>query len=362
VTDSPAAELRAAAQRLTLTGARILVAPRLVQPLADWLTGIEISEHAPMDDEIRHALTVARAILDNAPPEGPTPPQEPRSASDASSDEQTAPRPSDGHRSDPAEETPAYTWAQVIDTIDRGRTIRIPGIHYRNGGEEERAVIVSREDLPVLRAMLNDADDTAPAAELRGPCPGFPDTCPNLVPVAPTPYHGSGIRCGCDEAPLRKRYAAAIRDAACTGTCGLTEAECSQHRIQPVVWHHGTMAEVSGTPEMLADAVLTVRDRTMQLLRSDLKWSQNNLAEADAAALDATTPAERPGRPDPVECEHEAALERTPTAAAIADVRALHYPIAGPGPRSWCVTCGGGYPCPTREALDQPADTTTEDQ
>lgn len=68
---------------------------------------------------------------------------------------------------------------------------------------------------------------------------------------------------------LRERYAAAIRDAACTGDCGMTEAECARRRIQPEVWHRGVLAEVAGTPELLAAAVIAVRDDELLRLRAE---------------------------------------------------------------------------------------------
>ncbi|MEU5608419.1 hypothetical protein AB0H03_06625 [Streptomyces sparsogenes] len=82
---------------------------------------------------------------------------------------------------------------------------------------------------------------------------------------------------------LREQYAAAIRDAACTGDCNMTEEECARTRIQPVVWHHGCLAEVSGTPEMLADAVLAVRDREMEQLRTELAAAQRELTTSETA-------------------------------------------------------------------------------
>ena len=56
----------------------------------------------------------------------------------------------------------------------------------------------------------------------------------------------------------RARVAEAIREAACDGTCNQPEEECTQKRIQPLVWHHGTLAAVEGSPEMFADAMLPV--------------------------------------------------------------------------------------------------------
>lgn len=74
-----------------------------------------------------------------------------------------------------------------------------------------------------------------------------------------------GARCGRqlaadarDHAALRDRIAEAVRDAACNGDCGKTEEECAKERIQPVVWHHGRLAAVEGTPEQFAAAVLAV--------------------------------------------------------------------------------------------------------
>lgn len=74
------------------------------------------------------------------------------------------------------------------------------------------------------------------------------------------------------EPGLREQYAAAIRDAAyhCDGNCGMSERECGDaHPIQVGMWIHGVIAEVSGTPEMLADAVLAVRDRRLEQLREE---------------------------------------------------------------------------------------------
>jgi len=56
---------------------------------------------------------------------------------------------------------------------------------------------------------------------------------------------------------LRQHLADAIRDAACNGDCGKSEEECARERIQPFVWHHGVLAVVEGTPEVLVDTVLT---------------------------------------------------------------------------------------------------------
>ncbi|MEV4975586.1 hypothetical protein [Streptomyces scopuliridis] len=61
-----------------------------------------------------------------------------------------------------------------------------------------------------------------------------------------------------DRAALRDRMAEALRGAACEGGCGDTEEECVRRRVQPCVWHHGVLAEVLGTPEVIADAVLAV--------------------------------------------------------------------------------------------------------
>lgn len=60
-----------------------------------------------------------------------------------------------------------------------------------------------------------------------------------------------------DQAVLLALGADAIRAAACPGNCG-AEEECARTRIQPVVWHHGRLAAVEGTPEQFAAAVLAV--------------------------------------------------------------------------------------------------------
>lgn len=94
------------------------------------------------------------------------------------------------------------------------------------------------------------------------------------------------------EAGLREQYAAAIRDAACTGDCGMTEEECARTRIQPVVWHPG-LAEVSGSPEMFADAVLAVRDRALQQLRADRDRLAVEVGELRGVVAGPDTPAAR---------------------------------------------------------------------
>lgn len=62
-----------------------------------------------------------------------------------------------------------------------------------------------------------------------------------------------------DRAALRDRAAEAICAAACPGSdCRLSEAECSEQRIQPAAWERGVLSEVYGRPEWFADAVLAV--------------------------------------------------------------------------------------------------------
>lgn len=55
---------------------------------------------------------------------------------------------------------------------------------------------------------------------------------------------------------LRAAIAETLRRAACTGGCDSTETECAASRMQPVVYTHGVLTEVWGTPEVIADAVL----------------------------------------------------------------------------------------------------------
>jgi 8-oxo-dGTP pyrophosphatase MutT (NUDIX family) len=83
-----------------------------------------------------------------------------------------------------------------------------------------------------------------------------------------------------DPAHLRQVYAAAIRTAACTGQCGLTEEQCDAQHVQAVAWHDGVLVEVSGTPEVLASVVAAVRDRHVGQLQQRL-----TLASADLHAV-----------------------------------------------------------------------------
>ncbi|MEZ7005605.1 hypothetical protein [Streptomyces sp. AD55] len=86
-----------------------------------------------------------------------------------------------------------------------------------------------------------------------------------------------------NQAALRDRIAAAIREAACVGDCGKTEEECRAERIQPFVWHHGRLAVVEGTPEQFADVVLAA-------VLSAVGARQDETAATETAAL---SPAER---------------------------------------------------------------------
>lgn len=62
---------------------------------------------------------------------------------------------------EPAERR-AYAWAQTIDTADGGNTIHIPGVHHSGSGDETVTLVVGRDDVPVLAAMLTD-DVSQPA-------------------------------------------------------------------------------------------------------------------------------------------------------------------------------------------------------
>lgn len=97
-------------------------------------------------------------------------------------------------------------------------------------------------------------DHTPPADRIANESTASPDVATragqNLTFTAVPPA---------DRAALRDRIADAIRDAACPGgDCPLTEAECSEQRIQPAAWERGVLSEVYGRPEWFADAVLAV--------------------------------------------------------------------------------------------------------
>ncbi|MBE4761706.1 ParB N-terminal domain-containing protein [Streptomyces caniscabiei] len=70
---------------------------------------------------------------------------------------------------------------------------------------------------------------------------------------------------GKEGSSLPERIAAAIRRAACDGDCEETEEWCARTRIQPSVWHHGVLAEVSGPVDVFAgvaaSAVVPAADR-----------------------------------------------------------------------------------------------------
>ncbi|MFJ6667451.1 hypothetical protein [Streptomyces sp. NPDC091383] len=87
------------------------------------------------------------------------------------------------------------------------------------GGEESHTG-GNAEDCPICRPQIDktvlypwictgatparsgqpETDDLHPAVAMIEPCPGFPDSCPNLVQVQPDPpHHGGGVRCGCGD-------------------------------------------------------------------------------------------------------------------------------------------------------------------
>lgn len=158
------------------------------------------------------------------------------------------------------------------------------------------------------------------AEEPEEPARAIPDNSPTSSDTTDNPATVT------NPAYLRQQYAQAIRAAACTGDCGMTEADCIRQRIQPEVWHHGVLAEVSGTPEMLAETVLNVRDRHVLQLQQRLQLADATLTDytetesADAAAGSYALRAET------------AEWQRDRHAAAIDRVRALavEYPVAIP--------------------------------
>ena len=81
------------------------------------------------------------------------------------------------------------------------------------------------------------------------------------------------------------QLAAAIRTAACDGSCDQTEDECARQRIQPIVWHHGRLAEVSGSPEQFADVVLTLLYQEWPWLRAEAEEREQQ--DAGLAAITA---------------------------------------------------------------------------
>ncbi|MFF8910605.1 hypothetical protein [Streptomyces olivaceoviridis] len=62
----------------------------------------------------------------------------------------------------------------------------------------ERALV---QDVAVM-GYVRGSMHPRPAVATIERCPGFPETCPNLVRVQPDPpHHGGGVRCGCADDP-----------------------------------------------------------------------------------------------------------------------------------------------------------------
>ncbi|MET8113757.1 hypothetical protein [Streptomyces prasinus] len=130
---------------------------------------------------------------------------------------------------------------------------------------------------------------------------------------------------------LREWFADAIRDAACTTDCGQTEEECTRERIQPTVWHHGSLVEVEGTPEMFADAVLAlVRKREQQLVDAhrvtigDLRRAEGRVRILEAALARVEALAAR------IAAGHPVQDNATNLAAAIRDAARTDQPKETP--------------------------------
>jgi hypothetical protein len=95
-----------------------------------------------------------------------------------------------------------------------------------------------------------------------------PDTAPSPAPPA---------------GALRDQIAEALRAAVCPGDCGKTEDECCKTRLQPVVWRHGKLDGIDGSPELIADAVLPVIERDRDR-RAALHADTERRLRADLAA------------------------------------------------------------------------------
>lgn len=113
----------------------------------------------------------------------------------------------------------------------------------------------------------HEPDDTDPDDLAGAWTPDPPIRC-LTVTTEPTPSQ---------RPDLHAQLADAIRTAACPGDCGMNELDCISRRIQPEVWHRGVVADVSGTPEMFASAVLA-------LLYREWPWLRAGAEERDQAS------------------------------------------------------------------------------
>jgi len=124
------------------------------------------------------------------------------------------------------------------------------------GDHADSVLAVLYQEWPWLRAEHAAAVASCPGYEAspnpcRCPCYGCKHHC--------GAHNPENVSVEAERPALRDRIADAIRAAACTGDCGLPEEECARTHVQPGVWHHGVLAEVEGTPEAIADAVLAVQ-------------------------------------------------------------------------------------------------------
>jgi hypothetical protein len=293
---SPAAQLRAAAARLTQPGAPILVAPRLQQPLAELLesvaqfaslyadlsraSGVEPTEK-DHDKTVRAALAVARAILDDAPPDGPTPPQTAADTPGASSDAPTAPAPPQAHTADPGTGLSVQLDDALWDAIavpgpkeptfvqQHQRVCRVVAEHLQAlataQDEDMRGRTVYTcpgETVPAeLRERLTQAIDKARiwhATDGTGTW-GYTDAPAITNAVLAALDHTTAPDTG-----LREQYAAAMREH----WLNLDGEPDADHNFPCFCgdWREGPDEDWD---DHLADAVLAVRDHAMQQLRAE---------------------------------------------------------------------------------------------
>jgi hypothetical protein len=151
-----------------------------------------------------------------------------------------------------------------------------PPVHIGNGANAENCPACTGTNPPY--PFTCPGPDEVAVADLTGYLAPEPPIGCLTITTEPTPSQ---------RPDLHAQLAAAIRTAAYDGSCDQTEDECARQRIQPIVWHHGRLAEVSGSPEQFADVVLTLLYQEWPWLRAEAEEREQQAATLAAITAEA---------------------------------------------------------------------------
>jgi hypothetical protein len=180
----------------------------------------------------------------------------------------------------------SYPWAQTVDTVDGGRTIRIPGLAA--DGTEAGGLTVSRSDAAALGAMLAEHAVPAPAIPAKACCGrriGHYPGCETNQPVSEPGLHALRARLAEEHRTAARNAGAArvpevqyVHDGIAAGldiALGWADQLLRDPAPEPGLRERYAAAirywwddDDQGAAE-IADVVLAVRDAELEQLRAE---------------------------------------------------------------------------------------------